>query len=439
MLMVAAGGWLVQHNNSSYSIRPLDAESAKRLQRIANRFELIADKNKEPNLSLLLSRAGQKYKSALLLINEQNREFVYGFPRAWSPTKAPFMELIDQQQKYVIRTNGGVFHGPEFIQINGNGYHLFVGKPFKKDIFRQLWRQNPAILVATALIISGILCALFAWSLVRPIRELQNTARNVSKGNLESRVTFANHRGDELGQLGKDFNIMSQQIGDLMGSQKRLVADISHELRSPLARLQLAIGIAQNHPEELTDNIQKQLLRIEKEAIEIDHMIEQVLKLSRLEANAPGEQKQKVSLLNLLSKTFNDAKFEAKNAGKKVYVETIPDINLICFPELLTSAVRNIINNGIKYCTTKVEVSFLLDGNTLILTVIDDGHGVPESELSSMFKPFYRLSASRNRNTGGVGLGLAIVKQAIETHNGQITAQNNLQHGLTIRVEIPMG
>ncbi|GAA0858767.1 ATP-binding protein [Aliiglaciecola litoralis] len=438
ILLVFAGAWIAKLTNDSYSVRPLEAKAEQRLDSIAKRIELVAQRRPDADLSLLLGRAGQRNKQALMLINPRTQEFIYGFPRGLGPLKDPFIELIAQQQAFRIRTAGGMFDGPKALEIDGQLFYLFAGKPFSQGALKRFLRTNPMLLASSVLVISGMLCALLTWSLVKPIRALQKSTRQVSTGNLSQRVEFADTRGDELGALGRDFNAMTQQLEVLLSSQKRLVADISHELRSPLARLQLAIGIAQSHPQPLPESIQKQLARIEKEAQQIDFMIEQVLKLSRLEANASIEAKQRVALSELLSETIDDALFEAQNLGVEMEVATIPDINVDCFPNVLVSAVHNVLSNAIKYCETKVEVSFTLDADTLTLLVCDDGQGVPEQDLHSMFAPFYRLSVSRSRDSGGVGLGLAIVKQAMKLHRGKVFATNRKTSGLAVSLVIPM-
>ncbi|MBU2878513.1 ATP-binding protein [Aliiglaciecola lipolytica] len=438
ILLGLVGAWLAKQTNSNYSIKPLNNVDINRIQQIASRIELTAERFPKAELNRLLGRTGQRSKDALMLIDAQSKEFIYGFPREMMPLKEPFLELINETQPFVIRTTSGVFFGPAKVSVRGQTYFLFTGKPRPPNLARQLMQTNPIALGLSVLLVSGSLCALFVWSLVRPIRQLQKSARKVANGDLTQNVKFASKRGDEIGALGRDFNSMTKRLADLMGSQKRLVADISHELRSPLARLQLAIGIAQNQKEQLPESIEKQLLRIEKEAQQIDSMIGQVLRLSRLEADVAVEDKQLVGLKSCFTELFNDAEFEAQNSGKELILGDIPELTLSCYPHLLKSAVGNLISNGIKYCSTKVEVSVVNLTTTLQVTVKDDGRGVPSSDLEDMFKPFYRLSASRNRDTGGVGLGLAIVKQAVKLHGGEVVAMNSPEGGLIVNITIPI-
>ncbi|GAB2677329.1 ATP-binding protein [Aliiglaciecola aliphaticivorans] len=438
IMLGVVGAWLAKQTHSDYSIRPLNDNNIHRIEKLVTRIELGAARFPNADLIRLLNRTGQRNKDALLLVEQQSKSFVYGFPKEMMPLKEPFLELMNESQPYMIRTTSGNFYGPFKVRINELNYVLFAGKPRPPNLIRQLIRTNPVALTLSVLFVSGSLCALFVWSLLRPIRQLQKSARQVANGDLTQHLAFASKRGDEIGELGKDFNSMTKRLSQLIGSQKRLVADISHELRSPLARLQLAIGIAQNQQEPLPESIEKQLLRIEKEAQQIDSMIGQVLRLSRLEADVAVEDRQLVSLENCLTELFNDAAFEAQNSGKQLILGDIPELTLNCYPNLLKSAVGNVISNGIKYSSTKVEVSVSNLTTTLQVTVKDDGQGVPESDLEDMFKPFYRLSASRNRDTGGIGLGLAIVKQAVKVHGGQVIAVNSPEGGLMVTITIPI-
>ena len=259
----------------------------------------------------------------------------------------------------------------------------------------------------------------------------------MSRGELSTRVGSASERWDEIGELGKDFNRMSHQLERLVSGQKRLLADISHELRSPLARLQVAIGIAQQTSSDGNDEkLEKHLNRIEKEAHEIEDMIGQVLTLSRLEA-MPELQKQSVDLTGLIKGLVDDADYEAQASGKHVELTNDDQISVFADSMILGSALSNIIRNAVKYAEAKVSVVTRLEQNQAIVIVEDDGPGVDAQQLEHIFEPFYRLSASRNRDSGGVGLGLAITQQAIHSHRGDILAENKHPQGLRIRVALP--
>ena len=261
----------------------------------------------------------------------------------------------------------------------------------------------------------------------------------MASGDLTSRVGTASLRSDEIGRLGLDFNHMALRVESVLLSQKRLLADISHELRSPLARLQLAIGIAQQQPDmEQSQTTNKQLERIEKESQRMEQMIGQVLTLSRLEAQDRLPENCTVILDELLQELIKDAQFEAQVLDKQVGFNCAADITLQGDPSLLASALENILRNAVKYAQHRVDVKVEQPNDRIYITISDDGQGLPEQDLKKIFTPFYRASAARERGSGGVGLGLAIAQQAIYSHGGKISAENRQAGGLRIRIALPI-
>lgn len=437
--MALSAIWLAKQLASGYELKPIPARGMAKLEASASRINRALDRRDYDSLALLLDRLGHRNKNAMILVESESKKFIYGFPHQMRPEKEPFMQLLNQSTAFSIKTGLGTFFGPLDLKIDGKKYKLFVGNSFKPGMFQQLRRRHPFTFIVFALVISGVLCAWMTWSLLKPIRQLQSATRRMSKGELSTRVLSVGERGDELGQLGKDFNNMSEKVEQSVQRQKRLLADISHELRSPLARLQVAIGIAQQYPERpVESNTQKQLTRIEKEAHQIETMLEQLLKLSRLEAMEKVTEKQECDLANMLSDLVSDADFEAQAQDKSVMF-IARNQTIVCGDlPVLASAFDNVIRNAVKYCSTKVEVRMCVDKGMITVEVSDDGSGVPVKELNDIFVPFYRLSASRNRNSGGVGLGLAIAHQAILSHHGTISASNNSNGGLTVKIQIPL-
>lgn len=438
IILVVSAVWIAKQSNSSYTVKPIKERDLQRLESLVKRVERFAERRSEVSLSTLLGRAGQRHNMALMLYNDNSKEFIYGFARGLGKDKPLFMSLLQEQTPFSIRTGNGEFYGPILLQIDTQTYRLFAGRPLPKGSLQQLNQSHPGVLLVMALLISGALCAWLTWSLIKPIRALQKSAKSMAQGDLKTRVEFASRRTDELGQLGKDFNHMAERVETLLGSQRRLVADVSHELRSPLARLQLAVGIAQDQDLAMSELTQKQFQRIEKETHQINEMIERILHLSRLEADAINDHLDTLCLSELLKDVLQDADFEAQSRNKELSVSDLPELMLTCYPQLLASALRNVIGNAIKYATMKVEISFTVLEETLCIVVSDDGSGIAESELEQIFVPFYRVSASRNRDSGGVGLGLAIAQQAIAANKGTIKATNNQQSGLRVTLIIPI-
>jgi two-component system sensor histidine kinase CpxA len=274
--------------------------------------------------------------------------------------------------------------------------------------------------------------------LLNPISQLREASKQMATGEMGSRVGSASRRLDEIGQLGRDFNYMSEQVERAINNQKRLLADISHELRSPLTRLQLSIGIAlQQNESEVSVNMLAALERIEKEALQIEKMIAQVLLLSRLDNQQPIQNLQTVSLEQLMTPIIADAKFEAEHKNKELSYQADDNINLHIDPQLLGSAIENVLRNAIHYSNRLIQVSVSVQDKHIVWVIEDDGSGIDESQLSRIFEAFYRESTARDRNSGGVGLGLAIAHHAVSKHQGLIQANNKPDGGLRVKISLP--
>lgn len=292
------------------------------------------------------------------------------------------------------------------------------------------------------LVISAILSFLVARSLVTPIKNLCSAHRNLAQGNLDTRSNGVALRKDELGQLGQDFDNMAEKISKLLAAQKRLLGDVSHELRSPLARLQIALGLASSPQIHASDNkdLVRHLERIELEAHRLDDMIGDVLRLSRLETQLQNIEHFNLSLKSLLEFLVKDANFEAQSENKQVSLTLEKDAQILGDQSLLASAFENVIRNALKYTKedSTVEISMTIKNSLAVTKIIDHGPGVPTSSLSQLFEPFYRVSDSRQRSSGGTGLGLAIAEKSISAHGGTISAHNHPEFGLEVVISLPI-
>jgi two-component system, OmpR family, sensor histidine kinase CpxA len=438
ILLVSSSVWLARQMANDTELKPIRTQDSELLDQSAARLQTAINRiPADTDLEQVLMKFGRRAHLVMLLIDRGSKAFYYGMPIPMRPEQTSFLELIEQRTPYAIATASGLFFGPSPVQIQGKTYLLFVGKPEPMGAFNQLRKRHPGWLIGATFILSGALCFMLAWSLLRPIKQLQRAALQMSTGDFSARVDEASLRKDEIGQLGRDFNSMSEQVQTLMQGQKRLLADISHELRSPLARLQVAIGIAQQADEGGAQVSQRQLDRIEKEANQIEQMIAQVLKLSRLEAR-PNLEKEKVDLYNLLAQLCGDAQFEGQNMGKQVNLEAHAALFMQVDPQLIASAIENVLRNGLRYATHTVDVELKQDQDEIVILISDDGPGIDETQLKDIFSPFYRESLSRNRGSGGVGLGLAIAQQAIAAHDGHIDAQNRAPSGLLVKICLPV-
>jgi signal transduction histidine kinase len=284
--------------------------------------------------------------------------------------------------------------------------------------------------------VSGVFCYWLARYLTAPVTKLRAATQELARGNLHARVApaFGNRR-DELASLGADFDMMAEKIETLITSQRRLLGDISHELRSPLARLNVALELArQRAGEEASGALQ----RIQREAENLNEMIGQLLALTRLEGEAEGVNKISFDLAQLIRDIVDDADYEARNRNRSVRLEAPEACALLGNEQLLRRAIENVVRNAVQYTAeaTTVEVKLVCGVQTTI-TVRDHGSGVPAEVLDKLFRPFYRVDEARDRNSGGTGLGLAIAERAVRLHGGTVEAANVATGGLAVTIVLP--
>lgn len=289
-----------------------------------------------------------------------------------------------------------------------------------------------------AVLLAGLaFSALGAWYLAKPIRNLRWAFEGVASGRLDTRVApRMGSRRDEMADLGRDFDRMAQQLQGLVGSQRRLLHDVSHELRSPLARLQAAVGLARQNPQR----IEASLDRIERESQRLDELVGELLTLSRLEAGTGTLRRERFDLVELVASVTDDARFEAHALGRDLAFPAGEAIVIDGSAELLHRALENVIRNAVKYSAegSRVDVSVACEphGEAVRIEVSDCGPGIAEEDLGSVFEPFYR--GTNARASGGYGLGLAIARRAVEAHGGSIVALNRPEGGLTVAITLPL-
>jgi two-component system sensor histidine kinase CpxA len=229
---------------------------------------------------------------------------------------------------------------------------------------------------------------------------------------------------------------MAERLEILIGAQQRLISDVSHELRSPLTRLKLALDLGRGDSRASDSTLD----RIEREAERLSNLVGMLLTLSRLESGDSGPDTSVIQLPDLLAEIAADVDIEAQSRRCSIELDQMPECWTEGNPEVLRSAFENVVRNAIRYTDpgTAVKVSAVCDASEVRITVRDHGPGVPDSELQKVFKPFYRVDTSRERRTGGVGLGLAIAERAIKLHNGKITAENLKGGGFSVEITLPL-
>jgi two-component system sensor histidine kinase CpxA len=325
-----------------------------------------------------------------------------------------------------------------FVLGNGRQYVMIVRwerprmTPFFGDGGARYLRF--AVLLLTSL----ALCYALARYLSSPIGRLREATKKFAGGDLKTRVAGKlGNRHDELGALARDFDEMVERIESLVTSQQRLTRDISHELRSPLSRMNVALEIARQKSGNGNAPV---LERIENESKRLNEMISQILTLSKLESGTQVIDKHPIDLKGLLDQIVSDANFEAGAKGKAVKVLRADECVTYGNENLLRSAIENVLRNAVRYTGegTAIEVSLESSGERALVRVRDHGKGVPETELKNLFRPFYRVGEARERKTGGIGLGLAIAEQAIYAHKGVIEARN-MKDGLEIEIGLNCG
>lgn len=290
-----------------------------------------------------------------------------------------------------------------------------------------------------ALLVSGLICSLLTRHITTPILRLREMSQQLASGNLSARTgQDLARRQDEIGGLVRDFNAMASRMEDLISRQRRLISDVSHELRSPLARLNIALDLVRQRrgADPAFEQMQQDLQLL-------DEMIGRLLTIAKLDVSAPQVPMADVDLADLLSQITRNAEFESQEQNANITLTSATPCIVHGSAELLYSAIENVVRNAMRYTDngTSVEVSLtratLPAGASVRLVVRDHGPGVPDSELQNIFRPFYRVTGARDRQSGGTGLGLAIADRVVRLHGGTIRAENAAPHGLKIEIVLP--
>ena len=326
---------------------------------------------------------------------------------------------------------------------SGTRYVLYAERGPRPPLLPWLIQEEPRaqFFRLLAVILAGALvCFLLAHYITSPVLRLQNASRQLAGGDLRVRIgSGLGSRRDEITDLGRDFDVMADRVESLVHSQHQLLQAISHEMRSPLARLTLAVELAkQDSParDELFG-------RIESEADRIEMMLSQILTLARLDGGERAFPRTPVELSLLVSHIVADADFEAAARNRSVVLAEVEACIVNASEYLLRSAIENVVRNAVRYTRefSSVDVSLMADKSSFpfvaVIHVVDQGPGVPPPDLTQIFKPFYRVNSARERETGGTGLGLAITDRVVRLYSGAVSARNLSTGGLDVEIRLP--
>ena len=348
--------------------------------------------------------------------------------------------LFNKNGTNILTVKGESVVGCHFVSEKGNKYVAVIYVPKRipgQEAHYTIFNKTKDIL-PLFITVCTILCYCLARYISKPIIELQTASRKFADGDFSQKITEqSKRRNDELGDLAKDFSNMAERIESGIKSQKRLFNDISHELRSPLARMQVSIELLQM---KANDNEKPLIGRLEKDLNRMNALISELLQFSKLENKEIGRATEDIDLADCLKAICADAEFEGKTVHKGVTLMIKEDCSIKGVSALIERAFENVIRNGLRYTAenTTVEVTLQKVKQEAIITIADRGPGVPEAEIEKIFAPFYCVNLDRNPQKGSIGLGLSIAQRAIRLHNGTISMANRPDGGLEATIKLPL-
>ena len=431
-LLVTGLAVVILVTNSNRKNDRFDRFRAQQTALIANSSDYAVaeyEHNGADGLGQALGKINTRIHGELWIVNEKNEPIQGGVLPPEIASAASMADDVTSLDTYMLVRVPFEHEGKKYNALA----KLNMPKPPRTPPGQELTLQ---ILLAIA--ISSVICFVLARYIARPVTSLRVAAQRIAEGDLQARAHPGFEGNDELGALTRDFNRMAARLEATLTAQQRMFADVSHELRSPLSRLTLALELAKQRS---GPQAQSSLERIEIEIGRMNTLVGQLLKLAKLETGAVQERQEVISMTEMLNHVAADAEIEANAKSCSVVLKNEVRALVEGDAEVLRSAIENVVRNAIQYSPEKSVIDLVQRSNgpgKVIVEVADQGPGVSTEELQKMFEPFYRADVARTRRTGGVGLGLAIAERAVAAHHGSIRAANREKSGLVVEIKLPL-
>ncbi len=370
---------------------------------------------------------------------DANMKEVSGGP-APGPVRDLALRLHPQDNAQFEVLGSGLLAGSMVAEHDGHAYRIIVWFPARRVTYMRInaweWTSSVVVIVAAA----GLLCTWLAWRLSTPLTRLRQAARKFASGDLKARAGASSFPSSlpEYKELARDFDDMAGRIQTLVDSQRQLLRDVSHELRSPLTRLNLAVNNARHAPAAAVEG---SLDRIDQESERLNALIDRIIRLSRFGAFAEPPRREPIEFADFIESIVSDADFEATARNRRVSILRAETCRLAGDRELLREAIENIVRNAIRYTPegTAVTVDAWRESPSEYRIVTrDSGPGVPAEHLEAIFEPFYRAPQRNDPESPGFGIGLAIAQRAVALHHGSVTARNLAEGGFEVAIGLPV-
>ncbi len=405
--------------------RPGDGSPQRRVLRL-----IWALENSPANaLPKLIADGRDKHGVEIWMLDESGQDLLQ---RSVPPDAAELAQRLQRGRRRAFKLTGEHYLAAHaIVRPDQRRWRVVMALPPPPHRVLGVLGANPWLRLILAMVISGLACWALSRLMTNRLRELQQASRLLAEGDLGARIKVRSRGGDETDELARDFNTMADQLEARIQAQRQLLRDVSHELRSPLARMRVALALAMDAPEKRTDY----LSRLDQETERLEELISQLLSSQQSDLTLDKH----IDLVALLQQLCADASFEGKADNKRVTLQATLDQAVVASSaDLLLKSFENLIRNALHHTPvgTSVAVHLTLDGDHYRVDIEDAGPGVPDEELQRIFDEFYRVDTARSREEGGYGLGLAITRRAIEQHRGQVQASNT-GHGLRLTVKLP--